>query len=126
MKQSVWLDLEDTVIDNWHSGALLHLNVANIKNFLDFVKPQKINIWSFAIWYEEQQKDFVKSGMKESLELELGYLIDRYPNVEEMRQHVYDFEHIHYQDTPDFMQLNGKAWSFIKFALQTPDTEFWL
>ena len=126
MKQSVWLDLEDTVIDVWSSGRLLHDKVAKIKNFLNQVKPQQINIWSFAIWYEKQQVEFVQSGMKESLELELGSMIDQFPNMEQMRAYAYDFEHIRYDSTLEFMQLNGKAWSFIKFALQFNDTEFWL
>lgn len=126
MKKSVWLDLEDTVIDVWSSGRLLHDKIAKIKNLLADIKPKQINIWSFAIWHEKQQVEFVQSGMKESLELELGYLIDRFPNTEQMRAFAYDFESIHYDSTLEFMQLNGKAWSFIKFASLHQDTKFWL
>lgn len=126
IKTSIWIDLEDTVIDNWSSGYLLHLNVEKIKTFLNEKKPHRINIWSFAIWYEKQKLDFINSGMKESIECALESLIDQYPSIEEMRALVYDFEHIHYQDTNDFILLNGKAWSFIKFASLFSDTEFFL
>ena len=114
MKQ-LWLDLEETIINNWNDGLLI--NSTRIRNWLDNNNIDDINIWSFAIWDEKDQLEFVKSGMKESIERVLRRQILSYPSITEMSKFVYQYEKIHYDGRTDFIAINGKHWSFIKFCM---------
>lgn len=115
----IWLDLEGTVIDSWDNGRILHGHVSNIQTFLAAYELKHLRIWSFAIWTAKQKSDFVQSGMKESLEQLFGGLrIVDYPSVDEMIElcKPYDF-HFRYECPLEFMQVNGKYWSFLKYAM---------
>jgi hypothetical protein len=111
----VWIDLEETIIDSWSSGLLI--NHHKIKNWLDTNNIDDINIWSFAIWDEKDQKEFVSSGMHESIERVLNRKILSSVSVTEMHKLVYQYEKVRYDNDTDFMSLNGKHWSFIKFCM---------
>jgi hypothetical protein len=93
------------------------MNVNVIKRWLDALEVKEINIWSFAIWTKEDKEFFVTSGMKEAIERALERDIVEFPSVEEMRAYVYEYEHITYDSQREFMTLNGKRWSFIKYCM---------
>ncbi len=111
----VWLDLEETIINNWNDGLFLG-HVHKIKKWLDDNEIKEINIWSFAIWNDKDILDF-ESHLKKQIELALGRPIVLYPSVEQMQKLVYQYEHTEYDSVWEFMQLNRKNWSFIKYCL---------
>jgi len=116
----IWLDLEETIINNWDDGFFTG-HTQKIKTFIDKIKPSHINIWSFAIWDEEHRSQFVSSSMKKSIEDVLGYEIKEYPSVEDIRLMVYEYEKTRYFSRSEFMQMNGKFWSFIKYGMLRND-----
>jgi hypothetical protein len=111
----VWLDLEETIINSWHEGLLM--NVDKIKKQLELLNVCTVNIWSFAIWDEDDHNEFVKSGMKESIERALNVTINGWLCVDDIQKAVQKYENITYESRSDFMSLNGKHWSFIKYCL---------
>ena len=117
---NVWLDLEQTIINNWQEGLLI--NSTAIRRWLNQHEVGDIHIWSFAIYNDKDLKDFVQSGMKEAIERILNRKILSHPSVEQMQQMVYKYERIKYDHWSEFTALNGKQWSFIKFCLgEHPD-----
>lgn len=123
----VWLDLEETVIDNWSDGRFKHRNIEKIKKFLVGLakKPKQLNIWSHAI-YDAADKEHFDKFMRESLELELGYLIKEFPSVDEQMNIAKQFENFKYDDRSEFMQFNGKNLSFMKMGFLKQDTTLYL
>lgn len=112
----VWLDLEETIIDNWDSGLLI--NPGRIKKWLKSTyNVDEINIWSFAIWNEADKLEFVSTGMKAAIEKALECRIIDFPSVEDMQQLIEKYEGIIYDSRGEFMQLNQKRWSFMKYCL---------
>ena len=123
-KLSIWIDLEETIINNWDDKYFLQSTRA-IKKWLSEVQGlTEINIWSFAIWDSADIWHFEKSGLKKDIEDALRFPIAQYPSVEEMQKMVYSYDKIDYDSRNEFMQLNGKMWSFMKFALQYKNTRF--
>jgi hypothetical protein len=123
----VWLDLEETIIDNWHDGQFKYCNIIKIKSFLANLpkQPEHLNIWSHAI-YDEADKQHFDKYMRESLERELGYLIKEFPSVKEQMQIAKEFENFKYDDMHEFMQFNGKNLSFMKMGFLKKDTTLYL
>ena len=114
-EKTIWLDLEETIIDSWNSGLLV--NASKIRKWLNDNDCGDIHIWSFAIWNEKDQSEFETSGMKDSIERILRRQILSYPSVIDMHKFVYQYEKVRYDGTTDFMSINGKHWSFIKFCM---------
>jgi hypothetical protein len=112
---NIWLDLEETIINNWDDGLLM--NVSRIKHWLDVLEVKEINIWSFAIWNQDDKDFFVTSGMKGGIQRVLERDIIEFPSVEDMRAYVYEYERIKYDSQSEFMSINGKRWSFIKYCM---------
>lgn len=112
----VWLDLEETIIDNWDSGLLI--NPGKIKKWLKSTyNVDEISIWSFAIWDDADKEEFVSSGMKEAIEKALECRIIDFPSVEDMQRKVEEYESIKYESRGEFMQINQERWSFMKYCL---------
>lgn len=126
MKNIVWLDLEETLIDQWGQFNLLDDRIAKIKKFLKNIQPEQLGIWSFAIWNEQDIIKFNTNGIREQLEQELEYKFNDIFSIEDIRTLVEEYEGFHYESTIEFIQLNGKHWSFIKFAFLHRDTNFYL
>jgi hypothetical protein len=125
MNTEIWLDLEETVIYSWND-AWFTGHCPKIKSWLDFHNPTEINIWSFAIWSQEDRDYFVNSGLKEEITKELGYRISKYPDIPTMMEWIYAYEKIKYENLYEFAQLNGKAWSFIKYAMTRQNVKMFL
>jgi hypothetical protein len=110
----IWLDLEETIINNWDDG--LFINIIKIRKWLDKLGVDEINIWSFAIWNDKDINTF-EEQLKDNIEVIFNRRIVDYPSVEAMRAYVYGYERIHYDSQQEFMNLNGKRWSFIKYCM---------
>lgn len=113
--QIVFLDLEETIIDSWANGILV--NAGRIKKWLDKNHLGGIHIWSFAIYDDKDQHEFETSGMKTSIEHVLGREILSSLSIVDMSKLVYQYEKLRYDNRSDFMQMNGKHWSFIKYCM---------
>ena len=123
-KLSIWIDLEETLINNWDDKYFLQSTRA-IRKWLSEVQGlTEINIWSFAIWDNTDIQHFEKSGLKKDIEEVLRFPIAQYPSVDEIQKMVYSYDKYKYNSRNEFMQLNGKMWPFMKFALQYKNTRF--
>jgi hypothetical protein len=116
MVKKVFLDLEETIINSWNDKLFLH-HVDKIRKWLDKNEIKEIHIWSFAIWDESDKQHFVTSRLMEDIETALGRPIISYYSVEEMQTKVEYYEGMIYDCRTEFMQINGKRWSFIKYCL---------
>lgn len=112
----VWIDLEETIINNWNDGLFIY-HVDTIRTWCKYHKLENINIYSFAIYDDKDKEHFFSSGMKASIELALDCSILEYPSIAEIQHVVSKYEGIKYDSRFEFMQLNGKHWSFIKYCM---------
>ena len=81
---TIFLDLEGTVIDEWKSNSvLLRANVEKIRNFLIGLNIKEVNIFSAALYNQEEVKTFINRD-KSWLENQLGIIINKIISVEEM------------------------------------------
>lgn len=115
MTKTVWLDLEETIINSWSDGILVNSN--KLKNWLDSNNVGDIHIWSFAVYGPKDQHEFETSGMKEGIERVLDRQILSCLSILEMYKLVYQYEKIRYDGVNEFCSLNGKHWSFIKYCM---------
>lgn len=123
----VFLDLEETLIDNWQDKNLLPNNIAKIKKELKQIAPDLVSIWSFAIWNEDDLLEFITSGLKVELECQLRInKFNEIPTIEEIQHIIEKREKLKYDSLVEFMCLNNKELSFIKYGLTKTDTDFWL
>ncbi len=115
---NIFLDLEGTIINNWNEGLLI--NPQKIKNFIHStanVYNRSVTIFSFAIYDENDREEFVTSGMKEAIENSIDCMITNVLNVKEIQKAVYEYEKVKYDSIFEFIQMNGKQWSFIKYCM---------
>ncbi len=113
----VYLDLEETVINNWHDGLIIY-SCKKVSKWLDKNLSPKIddlNIFSFAIYNDEDKETFHKI-LEPMLTVEMGYFFDKVLTVDEIKKIVERNEKFSYEDRLEFVQLNGKQWSFIKYC----------
>lgn len=113
--KKVWLDLEETIIDSWSSGLLV--NTSKVRKWISDQAVTNVSIWSFAIWDEKDWNEFSSSGIKNTLERALNVEIYEYLCVDDVQKKVFEYENVHYESRSDFMSLNGKHWSFIKYCM---------
>ena len=120
MNKVIWLDLEETIINNWNDGLFTY-HTHQLKQWLKKQDVTSVNIFSFAIYDVKDKAHFLSSGMKTSIEQALGVIIDEVPSVADIQAQVYKYESVKYDSLYEFIQLNGKQWGFIKFCQLSPD-----
>ena len=126
MRNIVWVDLEETLIDSWGEFNVIDRNINNINKLLKKVKQTEMSVWSFAIWTENDIKRFNTNGIKQQLEELLEFNFTNIHTIDEMKQMVEEYDQFKYNDTVEFIQLNQKLWSFVKYCLNHSNTSFWL
>ena len=71
LRRELWLDLEDTVItpvvNGWFNTQLI--NTQKIKDVITSFAPHRINIFSFAIWNQQERQRF-DMGTREMMGIE--------------------------------------------------------
>lgn len=89
-RRHLHLDLESTLIapvptgtGGWYHTDLYPAGIARTKEYIRRWQPHSINIFSFAIWNEEERQNF-NLGCRPGLEKALGIKFDAVPTVEEM------------------------------------------
>lgn len=122
----LWLDLEETLINNWDEGQSIYLADKVVRWFKRRNHVIKtINIFSFAIYDDKDKNDF-EIRLKDDIEDLFDWDISQYPSVEEIRATVFKYENIQYDSQHEFIQLNGKHWAFVKFCLMQPAGTYYL
>jgi hypothetical protein len=108
----VWLDLEETVIDEWGNYALLFHSCELIAEFLNEFGVNDIGIWSFAIYNDADIEKF-KVELMPRLETILNVSVSDIISVRQMIKQIGDFQKLRFQDECDFISVYGKQKSFI-------------
>jgi len=71
----IFVDLENTLIEDWYTPTLLRENVEKIKTLIRKAKVEKIYLWSFAVTNSKEVEDFNRL-LKDFLERALGVSIE--------------------------------------------------
>ncbi len=72
----VFLDLEETVIDDIDSATILVNRCEQIRKVLNHIRPDKIGVFSWAIRDESERKAFLNSCTKSRIEDHIGHQFD--------------------------------------------------
>lgn len=73
---TVFLDLEETVIDDWNSANILVERCEQIRKILDHIQPDKVGVLSWAIWNDRDKDHFINTCVKSRIEDHIGREID--------------------------------------------------
>ena len=114
----VWLDLEETIIPSWNDYLSYGetKNISVVKNWLLARDIRQVNIFSAAIYTEKDKTIFVEK-MKNDLEQLLKVHIHQYPSIEDLMVFSRTFDFFHYENVREYIQLNGKFISFLKYCM---------
>jgi hypothetical protein len=116
----VFLDLEDTVIDNWHSGT--PVNIPEVKFFLKLSDVSEVSLFSFAVWDEGDRFDFQKR-LQPMLERELDVRFTQLLTCHDMMRSDKFFTQIHFEDLREFIAMRGKNDAFVNWCLANEQGE---
>lgn len=73
---TVFLDLEDTVIDDINSATILDQRCSEIRRVLEHIRPDRIGVMSWAIWNDAEKEAFMRSCTKSRIEDHIGHEFD--------------------------------------------------
>lgn len=127
MKKIVFLDLEDTVIDEFDKVGFASLvNIVPVRNFIAAEAPDAVRLFSFALWSEHCIKQFgmfFESRLTQALQVQFD-LEDTFTTEKLFklcRRHGHVFE-----DERECRLFHGKDYGFQRFIEMSPqfdDTE---
>lgn len=112
MKTLLFLDLEETVIESWHNPLLC--NISKVKKFLSEFDTKDVRIFSFAVWNEDDRKEFDFS-IKGLLERTFGVNIVWCPTLAEIAKEVGVFTKCRWEPH-EITTVWGKHRAFIDFC----------
>lgn len=122
MKKVVFLDLEDTVIDEFNKVGFAQLvNTREVRAFLEAEAPDVVRLFSFALWNDhciKQYEMFFQSRLNNALGVEID-LNDTFTTEKLFllcRRHGTYFD-----DQDECMLFHGKDYGFQHFVEMTPD-----
>ena len=117
-KPIVWLDLEGTIIKSWqdflYSGTTI--NIKEVRSWLIARNITEVNIFSAAI-YDTRDKTIFLEQMKTDLEECLKVNIIQWPSIEDLMKSSKKFDFVEYCSVNEYIQLNGKFLSFLKYCI---------
>lgn len=124
----IFLDLEETVINNWQDG-LLTQHVEQIKKMFNWLNRhgyyvESYGIFSFAICNDEDMYQFFERGMVQQLAnaLEIDpFQMKDIVTCDRMLAASKEFSGLHYESWSDFCTLKGKHGAFKDWALLHAD-----
>lgn len=128
---SVWLDLEDTVIEpvifGWQNTPLM--NIAKIQHALSTLKPHSLNVFSFAIWDQAQLLGF-NTHVRKRLEDAFGMPLSVVPTVDDhiiqaCKREMKIATDIDFSDMSDFWGKAGSFRHFIADLAKTHPSDVW-
>ena len=106
---NVFLDLEETVINNWTEGMLL--NSSRVREWLQDLNIKQVRLFSFAIWNEKDQFRFEKE-FKPVLRraLDVGFI--DCPSVEDFIKADLKVTGVLWDNLHEFAVIRGKQDAF--------------
>lgn len=110
---SIFLDLEETVINNWDDGLLV--NSTKLRNFLKCQKATDVNVFSFAIWNSADAATFERRHLR-VIEMALDCKIISWPTVEQMMLADRDLTRVHFDNISEFMGIRTKVGAFTNWC----------
>jgi hypothetical protein len=115
-KFSIWVDLEETVIQSWHNPLILYNNIQKIKRYCAFhgYQSNRINIFSHAVWNDEDFNDFY-NFIAPDLERAFGtpFVINKCMKVDWLMKHAFGNWRIHTQG--EYVATYNKFESFMRY-----------
>lgn len=117
-RRVLFLDLEDTVIDNWTSGNAV--NTVRVRNIIKAVRPTEVRLFSYAV-YNKSDVDTFNTIYRKWLEDLLGIKFeDEVFCVDDLFQ-MCKRDGVFYESIHDCMSLLGKAHGFQRFIEMSPE-----
>jgi hypothetical protein len=102
----VFLDLEETVINNWEESLLMLENIKKIKHLLDSNESVRVGLMSWAVW-DDRDKTLFNAGVRHFLEENLGHRFDDELlwSMKDWAEHLFKFcgKHVSIQDLFDIL-----------------------
>lgn len=112
MDTLLFLDLEETVIESWQNPLLC--NISKVKKFLADFDTKDVRIFSFAVWNENDRREFDFS-IKGLLERAFDVNIVWCPTLEEITKEVASFTGCRWE-LHEISSVWGKHRTFIDFC----------
>lgn len=108
-KFKVFLDLEETVINNWDEGLLV--NATKVREFLAEHNATEFTVFSFAVWNDEDKAAFERLHRR-PLERALDCRVAACPSVEDFMRVDTEFTGLRFDSLTDFISIRGKVGAF--------------
>jgi hypothetical protein len=120
LEVNVFLDLEETVINNWHDATLV--NTTKVRDLLGTLGVSSVRLFSFAL-YHDKDRDRFNTVLKPFLERALDVKFLDSPTVEDFLLADKQITGLHWDGITDFIQVRGKidafrSWCKAKFDKQ--------
>lgn len=106
---NVFLDLEETVINNWDEALLV--NTTRVREWLESRKVRRVHLFSFAVWNQKDQERFHKE-IKPFLTKALGVSFLDCPTVEDFLLADLKVTAVHWDSLHEFIATRGKVDAF--------------
>ena len=106
---NIFLDLEETVIDNWDNGMLIRSTA--VREFLMQHGAVNFTVFSFAVWNKADQATFDRNH-RLVLERALDARVKACPTVEDFMQAEMKVTGIRFDTITDFVATKGKTGAF--------------
>lgn len=123
----IFLDLEETVINNWWDGILTN-HIEPIKELLSYLDRQgkiaSVGIFSFAISGADDMHQFFERGMAKQLSdvLEIDpFTMKNVITCEQMLNASKQYCGLHYESWSDFCTIKNKHGAFKEWAMLHAD-----
>lgn len=135
MAVKIFLDLEQTVIDNWQDAYLY--KPFRVREWLTSMMGEQsahnlrpVGVFSFAI-YNDQDKKAFEQNLWQALELGLMIKITEWPSVEQMARASQLYtgtkwcggKEMSTLDLIDFIQIRGKVGAFEDWCMAQPEND---
>ena len=112
-KFTVFLDLEETVINNWNDGLLV--NTTRVREFLASQGATQFTVFSFAVWDKKDQQDFERLHRR-ALERALDCRVVACPSVADFQRVDTELTGVHFDSVTDYISIRGKVGAFTNWA----------
>ena len=112
-KLQVFLDLEETVINNWNEGLLC--NATRVREFLAAQEAKSFTVFSFAVWDQQDQDDFDRLHRR-GLERALDCKVAACPSVDDFMRVDTELTGVHFDSLTDFISIRGKVGAFTNWC----------
>jgi len=106
---NVFLDLEETVLNNWEDGLLV--NTDKVRDWLAGLNVTQVHLFSFAVW-NDKDKDHFTHTYKPLLEKALGVTFVDAPSVEDFMDADREVTGVRLDSLFEYCQLRGKVDGF--------------